>query len=71
MSSTIVTTPSRTTAAREQSGLFAKLFAGRRGRRLRETLLAYAFLFPAFLIIGVFGIFPLIFAAPIKVACVG
>lgn len=36
---------------------------GRQGRRTREALLAYAFLFPAFLIIGVFGIFPLFFAA--------
>ncbi len=38
-------------------------FAGRQGRRLRETLLAYAFLFPAFLIVGTFGLFPLLFAA--------
>ncbi len=63
MSSTLATTPSRTAAVEQQSGPLAKLFAGRRGRRLRETLLAYAFLFPAFLIIGVFGLFPLIFAA--------
>jgi multiple sugar transport system permease protein len=63
MSSTLATTPSRPAAAAQQTGLFAKLFAGRRGRRLRETLLAYAFLFPAFLIIGVFGLFPLVFAA--------
>ncbi len=63
MSSTLATTPSRTTAAEQQVGLWAKLFAGRRGRRLRETLLAYAFLFPAFLIIGTFGLFPLLFAA--------
>lgn len=63
MSSTLATTPSRPAAAEQQSGLWAKLFAGRRGRRLRETLLAYAFLFPAFLIIGIFGLFPLIFAA--------
>ncbi len=39
------------------------LFVGRRGRKLREALLAYLFLFPAFLIIGVFGLFPLLFAA--------
>lgn len=38
-------------------------FTGRRGRRTREALLAYLFLFPAFLIVGVFGIFPLLFAA--------
>jgi multiple sugar transport system permease protein len=38
-------------------------FAGRQGRRLREALLAYAFLFPAFLIVGIFGLFPILFAA--------
>jgi ABC-type sugar transport system permease subunit len=36
---------------------------GRQGRRLREALLAYALLLPAVLIIGMFGLFPLIFAA--------
>ncbi len=39
------------------------VFSGYQGRRLRESLLAYLFLLPAFLIIGLFGIFPLIFAA--------
>ncbi|MEZ4732394.1 MAG: sugar ABC transporter permease [Caldilineaceae bacterium] len=43
--------------------MVARLFVGRRGRRLREALLAYAFLLPAFLIIGIFGLFPLFFAA--------
>ena len=62
MSSTLATNPSRTAATTEHTGILSKLFAGRRGRRLRETLLAYAFLFPAFLIISVFGLFPLIFA---------
>jgi multiple sugar transport system permease protein len=38
-------------------------FAGYQGRRVREAIMAYAFLFPAFLIIGIFGIFPLLFAA--------
>lgn len=38
-------------------------FTGRQGRRLREALLAYAFLFPAFLIVGLFGLFPILFAA--------
>ena len=37
--------------------------SGRRGRRVREALLAYVFLFPAFLIISIFGLFPLLFAA--------
>jgi multiple sugar transport system permease protein len=40
-----------------------KYFAGRQGRRLREALLAYLFLLPAFLVVGLFGLFPLIFAA--------
>lgn len=38
-------------------------FAGHRGRRLREALLAYLFLLPAFLIVGLFGLFPIVFAA--------
>ncbi len=39
------------------------LLGGRQGRRVREALLAYLFLAPAFLIVGLFGLFPLIFAA--------
>ena len=39
------------------------VFAGRRGRKLRESLLAYALLLPAFAIIFTFGIFPLAFSA--------
>ena len=38
------------------------IFGGRRGRRFREALTAYLFLAPAFLIIGVFGLFPIVFA---------
>lgn len=38
------------------------LFSRRRRRYLREGLTAYAFIFPAFLIIGVFGLFPIAFA---------
>ncbi len=38
-------------------------FAGRQGRHLREALLAYLFLLPAFVIVGTFGLFPLLFAA--------
>ena len=38
-------------------------FRGRQGRRLREALLAYAFLLPAIIIVGLFGLFPLLFAA--------
>ncbi len=39
------------------------LFAGRRGRKLREALLAYLLLLPAFVIVFTFGLFPLLFAA--------
>ena len=39
------------------------LFAGRRGRKLKEALLGYLFLLPAFLIIFTFGLFPLAFSA--------
>jgi multiple sugar transport system permease protein len=39
------------------------LLSGRQGRRIRESLLAYLFLAPAFIIVGLFGIFPIIFAA--------
>jgi multiple sugar transport system permease protein len=38
-------------------------FAGGQGRRVREAILAYSFLLPAIVIIGLFGLFPLIFAA--------
>ena len=41
----------------------SNIFARRQGRKLREALLADLFLFPAFLIIGLFGLFPLLFAA--------
>lgn len=37
--------------------------AGRQRRKLREALLAYLFLLPAFFVVGLFGLFPLIFAA--------
>lgn len=40
----------------------AGIFTGRRGRKLREILLAYLLLLPAFLIIFIFGIFPLAFS---------
>jgi multiple sugar transport system permease protein len=37
--------------------------SGSRRRKLSEALLAYLFLLPAFLIVGLFGLFPLLFAA--------
>jgi ABC-type sugar transport system permease subunit len=49
------------TASRSRLG--PRWLVGRQGRRMREAMLAYAFLFPAILIIGLFGLFPLIFAA--------
>lgn len=63
MSSTIATKSVGSPVASSKPTVAARLFAGRNGRRLREALLAYAFLFPALLIIGAFGLFPLIFAA--------
>ncbi len=38
------------------------IFSGRRWRRIRESLTAYLFLLPAFLIIGTFGLFPIAFS---------
>lgn len=55
------------TGAESESSTLANpvtgLFSGRRGRRLRENILAYIFLFPAFLIVFTFGLFPLAFSA--------
>ena len=48
---------------RQQVRTAPSWFRGRQGRRLREMLLAYSFLAPAFIIIGLFGLFPLAFAA--------
>jgi ABC-type sugar transport system permease subunit len=58
--STLLTGKAQTTST---PAARARWFAGHQGRRLREALLAYAFLFPAFLIVGIFGLFPLLFAA--------
>jgi ABC-type sugar transport system permease subunit len=41
---------------------FQRTFSGRRGRRLKEYLTAYAMIFPAALLVFVFGIFPVGFA---------
>jgi ABC-type sugar transport system permease subunit len=37
-------------------------FSGRRWRSLRETASAYLFILPAFIVIGTFGLFPLLFS---------
>lgn len=63
MDSSILTkNPGQVTSPSPDS-IWARWFTGRRGRRTREALLAYLFLFPAFLIVGIFGLFPLLFAA--------
>jgi multiple sugar transport system permease protein len=38
------------------------IFSGRKGLKRREAFLAYLFLLPAILIIGIFGLFPLVFS---------
>ena len=50
--------PVPTSQAEERTGFFS----GRLGLERREAALAYLFIFPAMLIIGIFGIFPLIFS---------
>jgi ABC-type sugar transport system permease subunit len=60
VSDTVATPGVEKTAAAEPR---ASVLSGRRGRALRESLLAYLFLLPAFLIIFTFGIFPLAFSA--------
>ncbi len=62
MSDTLLTSDKRTASRQPPLSLGARIFAGRRGRRLREALLAYLFLLPAFSIIFVFGLFPLAFS---------
>lgn len=51
------------TAAVARTTLSRQWLSGRQKRRMREALLAYAFLIPSILIIGLFGLFPLAFAA--------
>ncbi len=58
-----LTTTNPPAAQPKASPVSVAWFAGRQGRRLREALLAYLFLLPAFLIVGTFGLFPLLFAA--------
>jgi ABC-type sugar transport system permease subunit len=49
--------------SKAQQQLNVGIFSGRRGAKRREALLAYLFLSPAIIIIGIFGLFPLIFSA--------
>ncbi|MCY4411598.1 MAG: sugar ABC transporter permease [Caldilineaceae bacterium] len=63
----VESTASQTAAVRsdirQQMRAAPNWFRGRQGRRIREMLLAYSFLAPAYIIIGLFGLFPLAFAA--------
>lgn len=61
MSDTIITQSSE--SADEASAISSGFLSSRRGRRIRESILAYLFLAPAFIIIFMFGIFPLAFSA--------
>lgn len=61
MSDTIITQSSE--SADEAGRISSSLLSSRRGRRIRESILAYLFLAPAFIIIFMFGIFPLAFSA--------
>lgn len=66
MSDALLTGQERATAHVRQAMTSSEqrgLLRGRQGRRVREALLAYLFLSPAFLIVGLFGLFPLLFAA--------
>lgn len=63
MDSTLLTGRAQTTSGQSKMDARSRWVAGLQGRRLREALLAYVFLAPALLIIGTFGLFPLIFAA--------
>ncbi len=49
-------------AKKTVTGLPRSLFKGYSWRRIKESLTAYLFLFPAFLIIGTFGLFPMVFS---------
>ena len=62
MSSTLVKSPPATLPPQVGEGRGGVSQVPRR-RKLREALLAYLFLLPAFVIVGTFGLFPLLFAA--------
>lgn len=52
-------TGTKTVTANTRAGIFA----GRRGQKIKEAMLGYLLLLPAFLIIFTFGLFPLAFSA--------
>ena len=61
MSNTALSPKSSTTAKTTRNPITA-VFSGRKGVKRREAILAYIFLLPAIVIIGLFGLFPLIFS---------
>lgn len=63
MTASATATEQRRFAPQGQTARRFALFSGHQGRRVQESLLAYLFLLPAFLVIGLFGLFPLVFAA--------
>jgi ABC-type sugar transport system permease subunit len=66
MSDALLTGETKSASSTPQSLSVAarrSILSGRQIRRVREALLAYLFLTPAFLIVGLFGLFPLVFAA--------
>ncbi|VAW32524.1 N-Acetyl-D-glucosamine ABC transport system, permease protein 1 [hydrothermal vent metagenome] len=60
MSNTAIPSQSKPKTQATRTGL--TIFSGRRGAKRRETMLAYLFLSPAIIIIGLFGLFPLVFS---------
>lgn len=61
MSDSAIPSQPKTGTKTRQTGL--AMFSGRRGLKRREAFLAYLFLAPAIIIIGLFGLFPLVFSA--------
>lgn len=61
MSDTLIT-PEATSSAATDRPVSTSRPAGWTGRKTQEAFLAYVLLFPAMLIIGLFGLFPLIFS---------
>ena len=61
MSDTAIPSQSESKAQANRTSL--SIFTGRRGLKRREAVLAYLFLSPAIIIIGLFGLFPLVFSA--------
>ena len=61
MSDTAIPSQPQQKAEKRRTNL--AIFSGRRGLKRREALLAYLFLSPAIIIIGLFGLFPLVFSA--------